>query len=191
MAPKNVAPTRPGLRRWSFSALAAAVLGMIGCSSTQPRRDPTGEVFPSVTGESLDGQKVKLPEAFAGRPLLLLVGYEQESQFDIDRWLLGLQQAGVKIDVREVPTIPGLLPGLLASRIDEGMRSGIPREDWAAVVTVYADAGAIARFTGNDNGLPGRVLLLDAMGKVAFFHDRGYSVGTLQKLQQAIAALGK
>ena len=43
--------------------------------------------------------------------------------------------------------------------------------------------------TGNDDGLTGRVLLLDATGKVVFFHDRGFSVGSLQRLQQALAAL--
>jgi hypothetical protein len=69
------------------------------------------------------------------------------------------------------------------------MRSGIPREDWGSVVTVYGDGGAIARFTGNETGLTGRVLLLDAKGKVAFFHDRGYSISALKRLLETLRGL--
>jgi hypothetical protein len=47
----------------------------------------------------------------------------------------------------------------------------------------------VARFTGNADGLPGRVLLLDREGRVAFFHDRGFSVGTLRRLQEVLAAV--
>ena len=73
--------------------------------------------------------------------------------------------------------------------IDGGMRRGIPEEDWGLVVTVYGDAEQIARFTGNADSLPGRIVLLDESGEVAFFHDRGYSVGTLRRLQAALTTL--
>lgn len=170
--------------------LVAVVVGTLALLSggciTYERRDPTGEVFPSVEGTALSGEMVRVPEDFAGEPVLLLVGYEQDSQFDIDRWLLGLNQAGISIAVRELPTIPGLVPRWISGFIDEGMRSGIPEEDWGAVVTVYGDADRIARFTGSEEALPGRVLLLDRTGRVVFFHDRGYSVGTLSRLEDAI-----
>lgn len=165
-------------------ALAAA-----GCGTKWDRRDPTGERLPSMVGETLSGVSVRLPEEFAGKPVLLLVGYEQNTQFDLDRWLLALDQAGVDVAVREVPTIPGLLPGVFAGAIDAGMRRGIPQEDWGAVVTLYADAGDMARFTGNRDGLPGRVLLLDGDGRVAWFHDRGFSVGSLRALERALSAM--
>ena len=73
--------------------------------------------------------------------------------------------------------------------IDSGMRSGIPEEDWAAVVTVYEEADKLAAFTGNEAGRNGRVLLLDGEGQVVFYHDRGYSVGSLKKLVAARDAL--
>lgn len=169
--------------------LGAAALAVASCRSTYPRRDPSNEPFPSAVGESLRGERVELPGAFRGAPVVLIVGYLQESQFDIDRWLLGLAESGVTVAVREVPTIPGLVPGVFAGFIDSGMRRGIPEEDWGSVVTVYADAARIAEFTGNADGLAGRVLLLDADGRVAFFHDRGYSVSALGRLRETIARL--
>ncbi|MCG3135359.1 MAG: hypothetical protein HMLKMBBP_02958 [Planctomycetes bacterium] len=177
---------------WKFAAGAALLAGiasLASCRTVHERRDPTGEPFPAVTGTSLDGRETALPGAFSGKPVVFLVGYEQSSQFDIDRWLLALSDAGVDVAVREVPTIPGMVPGLFSGWIDGGMRRGIPQEDWGAVVTVYGDGDRIARFTGNRDGLPGRVLLLDGAGRVAFFHDRGFSPGAFGKLRDALAAV--
>lgn len=171
------------------AVVATVSLLLTACSSSWPRRDPTGERFPTVRGQSLEGAEVVLPDVGAGAPMLLLVGYQQNAQFDLDRWLLSLDQAGVKVKAYEVPTIPGLLPGMFSGMIDGGMRRGIPREDWGGVVTVYGDAAAIAAFTGNEDGLTGRVLLLDAGGTVAFFHDRGFSVGSLRRLEEVLAQL--
>jgi hypothetical protein len=172
-------------------ALALSILFAASCSSSCPRRDPTGERFPRVQGQSLDGVAVVLPDAVLGAPCVLLIGYRQNSQFDLDRWLLGLSESQTKVRAYEVPTLPGLLPGMFSGFIDGGMRRGIPQQDWGSVVTVYGDADKICAFTGNADGLPGRILLLDRDGAVAFFHDRGYSVGALRKLQQALAQLSQ
>lgn len=170
-----------------MAGLLAAMLA--GCAGVHERRLPMGETFPSVQGESLDGRQYSIPGDFSGRPALLLIGYKQNTQFDIDRWLLGLQQAGLQVEAYELPTIPGLFPGLFAGKIDEGMRSGIPAEDWAVVITIYKDAKRIAGFTGNRNGLPARVVLLDGAGRVIFFHDEGYSINALMRLQQTLEPL--
>ena len=178
-------------KRYLFATAAFLVclpLALGGCSTTFDRRDPTGETFPSVRGEALDGQEVALPEIGAGAPMLLLVGFDQDAQFDIDRWLLGLTESKTDVRIFEVPTIPGMVPRWISGTIDGGMRRGIPEEDWGLVVTLYADAEKVARFTGNRDGLTGRVVLLDGEGRVVFFHDRGYSVGTLGRLQAALAA---
>ena len=161
---------------------------LVGCGTTVARRDPTGELFPTVMGESLTGASVTLPTEWSGEPVLLLVGYEQDSQFDIDRWLLGITESKLSINMVEVPTIPGWGASMASNFINNGMRSGIPEEDWRSVVCVYEEAMEIVRFTGNENPLPGRILLLDKDGKVIFFHDRGYSVGTLQKLREKLGS---
>lgn len=158
--------------------------------STVPNSDPTGQPFPSISGKSLDGEELPLPSAFAGSPAVLLLGYVQDAQFDADRWLYGLLQADLPVKIYEVPTIPGLFPRALAGTIDSGMRSGIPSEDWSSVVTVYgSDAETIVALTGNETPRNVRVLLLDAEGRVVWFHDRGFSAGVLIELEQRAAAL--
>lgn len=173
--------------RWLASATALALACAIaGCSSTATRRDPTGESFPAVVGQSLRQETVELPKAYAGGASVFLIGYEQRAQFDLDRWLMGLIQAEVAAQIVEVPTMPGLLPSIASSWIDEGMRAGIPEEDWGAVVTLYgAAAEPVAALTGTESGQNARVLVLDRAGKVVWFDDNGYSA----KKALAIASL--
>ncbi len=165
-----------------------AVAFLFGCSSTTPNRNPVGEKFPTVEGSTLAGQEVKLPShALEGdKPALLIVAYVQDAQFDVDRWLLGILDSELPASVYEVPTVEGIVPGLIAGTIDEGMRSGIPKEDWAIVITVYDDADKIVDFTGNENPRNARVLLLDAQGVVLWFHDEGYSAREMLELKSRV-----
>jgi hypothetical protein len=172
-----------------LSQMVLLLLLLSACSSVVVNQDPTGQIFPSVRGTSLAGESYMLPDDFAGKPLVLLVGYKQRSQFDLDRWILGLVQLQTPVRIVELPTIKGLIPGMFANRIDEGMRNGIPEEDWGAVITVYDEAAPIVAFTGNENGSNGRVMLLDKAGKVIWFADQGYSAGQVKSLDAAVRAL--
>lgn len=171
-----------------LNLLVLAAIGVLaGCSTVPEKVDGAGVLdkpFPKVTGKGLDGKAWTLPDDLAGKPALLLIGYKQASQFDIDRWMLALGQLGTPVEVYEVPTIRGLLPGLFAGQIDEGMRQGIPQELWKAVITVYGDAKAIEAFTGKSNPMPARVVLLNKEGRVAWFHDRGFGPQFAQELDR-------
>lgn len=181
--------TLPAMRATLLASVVAPLL-LAGCRSAQPNRVPVGETFPTVVGTSLDGTRLELPSAWAGAPTVVLVGYVQDAQFDADRWLLGLLQAGATLRIVELPTIPSRIASLFDDTIDEGMRNGIPPEDWSSVVTVYgAAARPIAAFTGTERPRNMRVLLLDASGRVVWFHDEGYSPRELLDLLAAAAAL--
>ena len=116
--------------------------------------------------------------------VLLLVGYDQDAQFDIDRWLIGIDMKKFKVNVFEIPTIRGWVPRLISGKIDEGMRSGIPEELWKVVVTVYDDAEKIINMTGNEDPLNARAIVLNKKGEVVYFHDRGFAVSALNKLSE-------
>ena len=116
------------------------VLFSSACSTTFPNRNPVGETFPTVTGSSLHEESVTLPTAYEGEPALYMVGYVQATQFDLDRWAIGLTQVKFPCRIVEVPAIPNAVASMFQGMIDNGMRSGIPREDWASVVTLYGGA---------------------------------------------------
>ena len=192
---------RTWMNGWRRAALAGVVLagvaiggGMLlsgGCASAI-KVDPQsviGQRFPTVRGEGLDGKKWTLPEDLKGKPAVLFVGYKQFTQFDIDRWMIALDMLSTPVAIYEIPTIAGMVPGMFANQIDDGMRKGIPRELWSAVITVYSDAKAIEQFTGTENPMPSRVLLLDAEGRVVWFHDRGFGPQFAKELDAAVRRL--
>ncbi len=171
------------------------VLGLSGgCSSPIPNRNPVGEPFPSIVAEPLDAEsdedRIRIPEDFAGKPLLLLVGYVQDTQFDIDRWLFGALDADLAVELREIPAARGMGARLASGFIDGGMRRGIPKAEWGAVATTYgATAETIAEVTGTERPRNARVLLIDGSGVIRWFHDQGFSAGTLIALREALAGL--
>lgn len=172
--------------------LIAILMFCTACSSTIENRNPVGEAFPIVNGQSLEKESVTLPTDLEGRPAILLIGYKQRTQFDIDRWIMGLLQAEVDVPILELPTIPGLVPSLASDWIDDGMRSGIPKEDWSIVVTLYGKAAApVAELTGTTDGQNARVILLNARGEIVWFYDRGYSAREALELANKAKTLAR
>ncbi len=146
-----------------------------GCTAAHPSRIPLGEPFPHVQATVLGGEEVEIPSLFQGKQILLLVGFVQEAQFDVDRWVLALKQLKTPVAIAEIPAIQGLFPRVISGTINQGMKDGIPEEDWRIVFTVYKDSEKIAKFVGNSKPRNVRVVLLDKAGIVRWFHDRGFS----------------
>lgn len=161
-------------------------------SPTPPASSLMGKRFPEVEGESLDGVETLLPDALAGEPAVLLIGYLQSTQVDIDRWILGLVGVGVEARIMEIPTIPSFFASLASGWIDDGMRAGIPQEDWSAVVTLYGgSASPVANLTGTDDGRNARVLVLGPDGTIQWFDDGGYAPEKLSGLLQALGSASR
>jgi hypothetical protein len=144
-----------------------------------------------VVGESLNRERVTIPDAYRGKNTLLLIGYTQKAQFDIDRWILGILQADVPVEIVEVPTIAGMMPQMVQGFINNGMRSGIPQSDWASVVTVYEDAPKIIELLGNERPRSAYAVLLDRSGVVVWSSNIGYSASQIITLKQTVLGLGR
>ncbi|WP_286264593.1 hypothetical protein [Thalassotalea atypica] len=163
--------------------LVISLLLVTGCATNYANQNVTGKTFISVSGQNLEQETINIPAFFKSDFTLLLVGYKQNSQFDIDRWLIALDMTETKIDVFEIPTIQGLFPKMFSTMIDNGMRKGIPKALWKGVITVYEDGERVQEFTGNENPNNARVVLLDENGLILYFYDEGFSVAALNKLR--------
>jgi len=166
--------------------LIFTIMLMMGCSVTYQNKNVLGEQFPKVLGQSLEKETVNIPSDFNENFTLLLVGYKQNSQFDIDRWLIGIDMKQIDIGVYELPTIQGMFPRFFSTMIDNGMRRGIPKDLWKGVITIYKDGDKIQAFTGNENPNNARVLLINQDGKILFFHDKGFSVSALNSIESLL-----
>ncbi len=146
-------------------------------------------MFPRVQGTNLDKQVITLPDDYRGKTTLVLVGYAQKAQFDIDRWILGALQADVKAEIVEVPTIAGMMPQMVQGFIDNGMRSGIPKADWASVVTVYEDAPKVIEALGNERPQSAYAVLLNKEGRIVWSSNVGYSASQVLELKKVVDSL--
>ncbi|PKH07136.1 hypothetical protein [Moritella sp. Urea-trap-13] len=172
--------------KWIFIVLTVL---LAGCSSSYSNQSLVGQTLPTFSGQTLEQQDVSMPGLFANKPTLLLVGYKQDTQFDIDRWLIGLDMSNALVDVYELPAIQGMFPKMFSSMINNGMRRGIPKELWGGVITLYNDGEKMQQYTGNENPNNARVILLDANSEIVYFYDRGFSVDALNKLGTALDKL--
>ena len=168
------------------AVVACLVTVMAGCSSPIANRIPLNETFPQVKGESLNKNTVSIPNELEGEHRLLLIGYVQDAQFDIDRWLIGLDMTETPVTAYELPTINGMLPRMFETFINDGMRAGIPKQLWGGVITVYEGAKKITTLTGTQTPNNARVLLLDKQGKIIYFYDRGFAVDALNELRDIL-----
>ncbi|TMM43956.1 hypothetical protein [Colwellia ponticola] len=153
------------------------------CSTNYPNQDITGQNFPSISGQTLEKNTVNIPEDFNDDVTLLLVGYAQNAQFDIDRWLIGLDMTNTNVAAYELPTIQGMFPKMFSTVINNGMRAGIPKPLWKGVITVYEDGETVQALTGNERPNSARVILLDNKGDILYFYDGGFSVDALNNLR--------
>lgn len=160
-----------------------------GCATQYPNQNPINQIFPTVSGQSLEKVSMTLPGELPQEPVILILGYVQNSQFDIDRWLIGLDMTETTTKAYELPTIQGMFPRMFKTQIDNGMRRGIPKELWGGVITIYDDGEQLQQLTGNDNPNNARVILLDEQRQIVYFYDRGFSVAALNTLREKIAAL--
>ena len=156
------------------------------CSSQYTNQLPLNKNFPNVSGESLSGKVWDIPKEMSGRKVLFLIGYKQDSQFDIDRWLIGLDMTNTKVEVYELPTIKGMFPRMFKQKINTGMKRGIPQMLWKSVITIYKDGEKVQKFTGNENPNNTRVILLNPKGRIIYFYDKGFSVYALNNLREII-----
>lgn len=160
---------------------------LLGCATYDyPGQVEIGKPMLSFEGESLAGERFVFPQDVNGQQTILLFGYVHKSQFDIDRWLIGLDMAGINVAIYEVPAIKGFFPRLFSKNFDDSMREGIPKELWRDVVTVYQDGNAVQIYTGNQKPKNARVILLDENGQVKYFYDRGFSVLALNALREKL-----
>lgn len=174
------------MKYFQITALLLCSLILAGCAKTIENRTPLEQSFPMVSGTDLNKKPVTLPVDVKGEISLFLIGYVQDSQFDIDRWLIGLDMTKTQVAAYELPTISGMFPRMFRTYIDNGMRRGIPKDLWRGVITIYDDADKIQTLTGTENPNNARVLLVDEQGKIIYFYDRGFSVNALNRLRSTL-----
>lgn len=188
--PHRTAPHRTGARGLRAHLLllvlvavtfAAAVLTACG-GAEEPAPPPpeplVGRRFPSVVGDALSGERVRLPEDFAGAPVIIIVAPSSDAQEDADRYLVSLRSR--RVVFAETPVLPSLVTRLTQRYHNGELKETEPRDMWGRIVPLYKDGAVLAGFMGEpeDEALA-VVFVLDGNGVIRFMDDGGYDPAAL------------
>lgn len=125
--------------------------------------------FPPITGETLTGHQLQLPDEFEAPLNLVFVAFRRSQQADVDSWLGVAADIEAEVpDVRyyELPVISRLyVPAKVF--IDGGMRAGIPDTNTRErTVTIYTDKRVVRRALDIEDETEIHALLVDPDGTV-------------------------
>lgn len=186
--------TRPatllGLALGSLSTLAV-VASMNACSTPVRGRpfDPAAPVFPSTSGENLNGRKIDVPGGFDAPFNILFVAFLKEQQDDVNTWLptaKALVADHANVEYYELPTVSGAVK-LGGSWLDNAMRRGIPAfADRERTITLYVDTDEFRRLAGIEGRERIWVGVVDRQGRV-YWSTRGRATdAALQELRRIV-----
>jgi hypothetical protein len=125
------------------------------------------ERFPSVEGETLAGQKISLPQAAAGQPAVVVIGFTQSSRNQTKAWADRVRSQLPTYSVAVLEDAPRLVRGMAV----HGMKSGVPEDQRDHFVVIYQNEKELKQAAGFDAPNDAYVLLLDKNGVVRWhFH---------------------
>ena len=142
-----------------------------------------GKKFPAVNAKTLAGQETTIPDAAAGKVVLVCVAFLRESQAQLDSWLNPFyEKFGQREDIMfyEVPMISGGYK-FMKLIIDGGMRGGLPQFKHKHVVTMYGDVESYMQALNLD-ARNGYAFLLDREGSIRWQQQGFSNAATLDSL---------
>ena len=150
--------------------------------------------IPHTEAETLAGKKIVLPDAFAGHPAILVIGFSRSGGDSAGRWSKQLRQELAEeksirlFSVAELQDAPKLARGL----IRHGMRGGVPQNEHESFVLLYQDEDVwkkLAEFSDTNDAY---VLLVDSTATIRWrAHGKGPGEQTVSTLKKEIAELAK
>ncbi|MHB9130309.1 MAG: hypothetical protein ACYDBB_04345 [Armatimonadota bacterium] len=129
-----------------------------------------GEPFPTISGTTLNGNPMTIPDDVLGRVNLLVLGFDYDARFEVDEWakeILGEYGERPDFDVYVVPMISGV-GAVMRQVIDTAMVRGTSPEEQAHVLTVYGDLRWLQKKLEVDNPRQAQVFLLGRTGRVTW-----------------------
>jgi hypothetical protein len=125
--------------------------------------------FPDISGESLSGQKVALPQAAAGKVTLIMIALKRDSIPQLDPWLKAYDEAFGKnksFAFYKIPMMKSAFAKQISSMINGKMRKDNPKELHDKIVTYYGPVEAYVKALGIADEEKGYAFILDENGIV-------------------------
>jgi hypothetical protein len=142
-------------------------------------------LFPTVSGQNLEGRRFILPRDFEGERSVVLVAFQQWQQYTVNDWLphiKTLAQRDPALRYYELPTLPQFNP-VRQWMLNNGMKMGIPdlhtRE---TTITLYLDLAAFCRALAIPNLEQVELFLVTRAGDILWRERGAYTPEKLASL---------
>jgi predicted transcriptional regulator len=129
------------------------------------------EAFPHVNAQTFGERAVVLPDAFQGKPTILVITFARSAQEQARGWTDKIKQRSMPAatyQVLELEDVPRLMRGFVRGSI----RRGIPKESQDSFVLLFEAQDALKKAVGFSAEADAYVVLLDANGKIVW-RERG------------------
>jgi hypothetical protein len=118
---------------------------------------PAGRTVPPDEGENLLGQKMALPDAAAGHPTVVVIGFTHSSQNQTKAWAARLQHEFPTYSIAVLENAPRLVRGMAV----HGMKGGVPQDQRDHFIVIYHDEKELKQMAGFDRPGVAQVLGTD------------------------------
>jgi hypothetical protein len=151
------------LGRRLLALIGSGVLLFSFCAAAQAQ-----STLPTIEGESLVGQKVKLPEAAAGKVAVLVIGFSRASKDPTSAWAKRISaefgnQAG--IDLYQLPVLESV-PHFIRGMVISSMRKGTPAEMREHFVPILRGEDELKKLVSFHEPDDAYLLVLDRSGRI-------------------------
>lgn len=190
MKPRNVllTSTAAGIALGGLAWYVAHRLTEVG--EVEPLH--TGEVFPTMTGTTLSGETLTLPDVLTGRIGLLILADHYAARFEVEQWAsyaMDTYGEQPELALYEVPLISGVGP-LMRKVIDAAMVRGTPAGTQSHVMTVYGDLRVLKKRLQIGGRPRAYVVLLGRTGRLIWRAEGELTQEKRAELDEALAAQG-
>jgi len=144
------------------------------------------EQFPSVSGTTLTGAAVTLPDAGKGHPTVIIVGFTHGSQSQTDPWARKLDGVLDYYSIAVIEDAPRLVRGMILS----GLKGSVPKERHTRVLTVTKGEKELKAAVGFERGDDAYIVLLNGDGAIQWRHHGAPDDGAVAELK-ALAGAGR
>jgi hypothetical protein len=168
-----------------------ALLGLTIALAAGPQRLGPGDPLPELRGQFLSGGAAVLPQAAAGKPALLLLGFSYDSRHEVEEWAGKFREqfeSEPRVTFFEIPMIDGMAR-LGKWFIESGMRRGTPKADQGHVITVYGGAAPWKQRLGFSDPKAAYLILIDGQGKVVWSYAGAVDPVAWQSLRSEVSKL--
>ena len=169
------------------------------CTAMAPKAYGQTDTFvgakcPVISGESLAGIKVDLPQAAAGKVTLVMVAFKRDSIPLLDPWLEAYDDAFGKKDgyaFYKIPMMKSSFAKQISGMINEKMKKDNPKELHDNIVTYYGPVDAYLKAMGISDEEKGYAFIIDQKGVVQWKSSGSADQESIREMISAAARLGE